>query len=57
MDIVPFARLMAENRRKIAAVILEPMVQGAGGMRIYHPLNAQARTPHVRSRRHFADCR
>ncbi|TCQ92968.1 MULTISPECIES: adenosylmethionine--8-amino-7-oxononanoate transaminase [Rahnella] len=37
-DITPFARMLDENHSKIAAVILEPVVQGAGGMRIYHPL-------------------
>ncbi len=37
MDMVGFARLMATHRHEIAAVILEPVVQGAGGMRMYHP--------------------
>ena len=36
-DMVGFARLMAAHRHDIAAVILEPVVQGAGGMRMYHP--------------------
>ena len=36
-DIADFKHKIAENQREIAAVILEPIVQGAGGVRIYHP--------------------
>lgn len=36
-DLDDFENKLAHNHQDIAAVILEPIVQGAGGMRIYHP--------------------
>ena len=36
-DLNDFRDKISLHHQEIAAVILEPMVQGAGGMRIYHP--------------------
>lgn len=37
LDVTPFKQLVEENNQVLAGVVLEPIVQGAGGLRVYHP--------------------
>ncbi len=48
-DFAPMQELLQRRRHSLAAVIVEPVLQGAGGMRFYHPqylrcLSEQCRT-------------
>lgn len=37
LDVAPFKEIVEKNHESLAAVVLEPIVQGAGGLRVYSP--------------------
>ena len=49
-DLAEISQLLDEHRESIAAIVLEPIVQGAGGMHLLSRV-PQARTPALRSAR------
>jgi len=36
-ELLPISNIFEDNHQQIAAVLIEPIMQGAGGMRFYHP--------------------
>ncbi|CAI4241796.1 CPA_1a_G0000910.mRNA.1.CDS.1 [Saccharomyces cerevisiae] len=37
LDAKPFAKIINEHHSEISGVVMESIVQGAGGLRMYHP--------------------